>query len=245
MRIVGNEIEHTDAVQSVAAKSLEGSYAWVVPHKNIFLFPRNTVVRDVTAVFPRFKSVDVRAESLNGIVVTVAERKPAYLWCTSDTVCYYVDDSGVAFSGAPVFSGNLFFEFRDTATTTDATGATTTAVQLGQPVMDSTLWKKVVATKQQVADLFDGRFAEVGDLVRFWIEPSGVWSVEVKSKNDQNKPWKLIFNEKDVNDQLMNSIVTTLQYLLEQNARKGVHPQLEYIDLRFGNKVFYKYSDAP
>ena len=113
--------------------------------------------------FPRFAAVEVHSDSPTSIVVNVTERKPAYIWCTTDTNCFYVDVSGVAFAVSPIFSGNLFFEFHGTGTTTLVT-ATSTSVNSRVVPIDE--WAKVIDMRTKVSALLDNEFVGVGTPVK-------------------------------------------------------------------------------
>jgi predicted transposase YdaD len=55
---------------------------------------------------------------------------------------------------------------------------------------------------------------------------------------------QIIFSLKTDNQKIINTLITIVDNKLFQVSQKNAENMLEYIDIRFGNKVFYKYKNG-
>ena len=55
---------------------------------------------------------------------------------------------------------------------------------------------------------------------------------------------QIIFSLKTSNQKIINTLITIIDNKLFQATQKNGDNMLEYIDIRFGNKVFYKYKNG-
>lgn len=86
------------AVTEVVNKTLDGTYALVVPKRLSYVVPRGAVAAAVTSAFPLVESVEVERTSTQSLTVHVTERTPHALWCSA--ACYRLDTYGLAFAQA-------------------------------------------------------------------------------------------------------------------------------------------------
>jgi cell division septal protein FtsQ len=192
---------------------------------NIFFYPRSLIEQDLIRNFPRIKTVVITRPSIMSrtLVVTVSERQSFALWCpsfsTASDQCAQMDESGYLF--APY-----------DASTTPATsyifaGEASSTLQIGQ-------------TFEQ--DHLPGILSLLHMLDQSAVRPLGLI---VGSDSDFSVPTqegytlKLSFGE-DVADVLKN-----LKLVLTSSPVKDKLADLEYIDLRFGNRVYYKMKGGP
>jgi cell division septal protein FtsQ len=74
---------HADASQIPAAAqaALTGTYFHIVPKDSIFFFPKESVRQAVLAAYPDVTAVSVSRASLDAIRVTALGRTEAFVWC--------------------------------------------------------------------------------------------------------------------------------------------------------------------
>lgn len=94
-----------DVSQSVQM-ALEGTYVWILPKTSVFLLSTKTLENMVLRSFPRFKSVHITRSSMHELMVTTQEYPGVYLWC--DDACSFMDEIGTVFADAPYFSGSAY-----------------------------------------------------------------------------------------------------------------------------------------
>lgn len=105
----GETISH-ETVRARALEVLAGSYLLLVPHRFAYLYPENGIRAAIESI-PRAHTVEVTRVSRNEINISFAEYIPYALWCASDsedTPCYFLDATGYAFAPAPQLTGGAF-----------------------------------------------------------------------------------------------------------------------------------------
>ena len=168
------------------------------------------LVRD----FPRIRQVTVSRPSLlaQAVVVAVQERQPYAKWC--DGACYLIDAAGFVFAEAGSETPTLPYEFRG--------GLSRDHAPVGQ-------W------------FLRGRLAEaVGLLDRFAAAGYAPAALEVETESDFTLTLGSgleLYMPFDVD---AASLLHRFEAAVESEALAGRLGELQYIDLRFGNRVYYK-----
>ena len=119
IHIEGNSTIARDVIEDVVLEQISGTYAYLIPRSNSFLFPDKSVIKKVKESFFRIDDVAITKNNLATITVTVSEREPFALWCGEEYseseevlgTCYFLDESGYVFAKSPDFSGNVFFKY--------------------------------------------------------------------------------------------------------------------------------------
>ncbi|HUO50161.1 MAG TPA: hypothetical protein VMU25_01145 [Candidatus Paceibacterota bacterium] len=220
-----------EGAQSIPAETIR-AYADAIIHDgsrhfisraNIFMFPKVVLENDIAADFPRIASVKVTRPSLlsTTMTITVAERQLYALWCDATQSCYSMDQSGFIFApaltsasstGAYIFTG----------------GIATSSNPIGQTFAAGHMPGLVVFLQR----LGQSGYSPMGAVV----------------KNDQDFEVPLIAGLPGGQDFSIyasfgedpDTLINNLQLILSSSALAGKTQDLEYIDLRFGDKVYYK-----
>ncbi|MEN9582813.1 MAG: hypothetical protein RL641_767 [Candidatus Parcubacteria bacterium] len=223
-----------DEIKLAAENGISGNNV-IVPNRNVFLYPRNALKASIASAFPRLDTiaVDVKNEVL---LITVTEREPAYLWCGESiptnrqesfaSACYFVDAKGFIFSTAPQFSDAVYSKIYTTlANATEP---------VGQFAMDADVLARVsLFAKEIETPTFKPSAFSVtadGDALIFLYRDSAVMpEVRLNPKHDALTDvagFKTAVSSEPLKSKLTKSFAN-----------------LEYIDVRFANKVFYKFHD--
>ncbi|MEK7109558.1 MAG: hypothetical protein AAB919_03990 [Patescibacteria group bacterium] len=210
---------HTVASSTIlqyAQKEIAGAYAGLFARNNIFLYPRRAIVQVLLKQYPTLRTVDVHAQDFHTVIIKVVEREPVALWC--DTSCFYMDEQGLVYAPAPTFSAPVYTTYQGPATTTPQSGVR----QFITPQQFQSLTALVAAFAQKLPD-----------------DPVGL--VAVDQNNDTQvyfkKNFLLIFNLKDDG----GDVFERFSLALGSEVFKGKMPaDFEYLDLRFGDKLYYK-----
>ena len=211
--VVGGEtIEHSE-VERVVRERLSGSYLKIVPRAFAFMYPHEEIESAVKAV-PRVKDVTIVRKGGTELHVQFSEYEPQALWCdeTDMNNCYFLDEQGYAFSKAPGLIGGSFL--RVTA--------------IGKKPQEQTApfsteeYLRVLELKNKFADAkWFVKRADIdtaGDAFLTIVE-GGEFKVSLKQPADET--------------------VSNLLTVLGSQQFAHIEPgNFEYIDLRFGSKVF-------
>lgn len=202
----------------VATKLWDGSPEFF-SESNIFFYPRTEIEMAVQEFFPRVEQVHLSRASMlgNAVTITIEERKPFARWCQELTVCFAIDRSGVIF--AP---------------------ASTTAAFETSYVFEGVLSGEGSPLSQAFVP---GRFSAVLALLERLGQASfSPKLITITGDQDfsivleEGFPLKVTFGA-DV-----GTVVKNLELVLASEALRGKERELEYVDLRFGNRVYYKWK---
>lgn len=106
----GQTISHK-LVQQRVVDLLEGKYYRLIPRRFSYLYPEDAIVRDLYSI-PRLRSVELTRADLHTLHITFTEYQPYALWCHEQTGnCMLIDDSGFAFTVAPTLSGSALVRY--------------------------------------------------------------------------------------------------------------------------------------
>ena len=223
--VVGAEKLPPQIVQTFVESRLnDGSYRFF-SQSNIFLYPKSAIEDNVVTFFPRIKSVAVSRQSLfsRTVVVTVEERHPYARWCLpakgeSADECYQMDTTGFVFA------------------TADA--STTPSSIFAEPYLFSG-----AITGEPVGQVFiTGHLRGLLALLSVLKQQNGLTplSVSVASGQDFSVDFQEGFSLKASFGADAGTLARNLKLVLGSDTLTGKVSQIEYVDLRFGNKAFFK-----
>lgn len=208
-------------LEEVVWQELAGGWGYMFARSNIFLYPQKEITRELTRRFPTIKTVTVQAEDFKSVAVTIAERQPAALWCgesqASSTACHFLDEDGLVYAPAAMYSDGVYQTYYGPLQNAEAgQGQFLTAAQFHAlpPLLESLQKSADTGSLQFIAVNHEGDVRAVfagGFAVLFGVADSGSAVLE--------------------------------RFLLALAAEPFVDRALsdfEYLDVRFGDKVYYK-----
>jgi len=183
--------------------------------KNIFLTTEKEVENELFKKFPKILSLEIKRNLFERkLEINLKEREEMGIVCRADK-CFYIDQEGVVFEGAPQTSGSLIILIRDYSQRD---------YKLGDKVFDKTILDNVSTVKEELLSGFNFRVASF-DIDNFPPEELRVMTSE---------GWYILFSlKRDVKSQLQ-----ALGMVLEEKIKNRIG--LQYIDLRIENRVYYK-----
>lgn len=222
IEIIGNNfIVESDLIEKVREK-LNGKYLWLFPKANIFLIPKDEILAELPEEFKRIKKIIIDKKYFDTLVIKLEERDNPVLFCKKED-CAYSDENGFVFEKAPYFSGAVFLKLIDQRNSDDDENEKTIEKYLGLNLMAENEFDKILEFVKLM-----GKTA------------GGVSEVILKKENIYEfytqEGWKIILNDKNEPKSAYLNLVTAL----ESNV-KDKRTKLDYIDLRLGNKVYFKY----
>lgn len=241
--VTGAGPERSDAILTVASEYLQGSLFGIIPRGTAYTMRTAALEARVLAVLPRLESAEVLRSGLHKIVIRVAEREAVLLWCgdvvppvaTADPAalprteevwgtCYLMDRNGLLYARAPVYTGSVY-------------------PRTYGPLPDSEPIRSRVFDAQEVE-----RIKRLFDLLAQIELPARALLVADETDSEVYLDAGVVV--RTLRDADPNDVVNRLRAMWEH----GIEPErdLEYVDLRFGNKAFVRYrgeqpttEDAP
>ena len=212
-------------VQNETLHYLAGSYLWLFPKNNAFLYPHNALVKNLDNKFRRIETINIHLKNFHTLEVLITERKPFALWCQTvedslpqiqNKLCYFMDLNSVIFTEAPNFSGDAYFKYYGLITTDNPIGSLY--------ISSSTEFSQIVDLVNNARDLK--------------LEPQ---NLSAKSAEEFSLSLRggaeIYFDVKEP----VSKVSDNLKALMRTPALSNIKvDSIDYIDLRFGNKLFYK-----
>ncbi len=213
---------------------MDGFYFWLFPKNNVLWYPHDRLEEHLKNKFKRIDAIDIRLKDFRTLVVTITERKPVATWCDNPPVrglimedgssmeqCYFLDQNSTIFASAPYFSGDAYFKYYGLITDDNPIGL--------QYLSSSTLFSGISdfvekTKKLSIRPLYiiakgDGEFSLI---------VSGGGEIYFDTK----EPLPKVFSN-------LESLLHTPELSIGASRNLPV----EYIDLRYGNKLFYKLKE--
>ena len=230
--VSGTTILSPQDIQNTTRQFISGNYFFIFAKNNALLYPRKGLQSFLVTQFPRINTITIGLQSYHTVNITLSERQPFALWCgsaptlddqsasstpTLSSDCYFLDSTGFVFDRAPEFSGDAYFRYYGLVPYASAIGST----YLSEP----------------------GEFAQISKF-ETQVKSLNITPLYIVAIDDHDFELhlygggKIIFNDTD-----LAHTSDRLQLLLQKAnliPQKDGELLVQYIDLRFGDKVYYK-----
>lgn len=235
IQITGLDTLGAEELRRAIFEFLKGDYALFIPRRVIFFLDSEGLSRRLLKESPKLAEVKVVTHLPDKLHIIVAERKLFGIFCNdlreeeshenqdvtrqdggkSPSRCAYIDRKGVAYEDAPVSTGTLIRKIRS-----------------DRPdfiVQSQLLDESHIRKMESLASELKQGVGE--DVVGFELFSKIPQEIRMVTSSGFKIWWKL--------DGDFLQALRILKTVLDEEV-KGQRPRLEYVDLRFGNKVFYK-----
>lgn len=165
--------------------------------------------------FPKIQNAAIDKIYPDTLRVKISEREIVGVWCRAkENGCFYIDKEGVVFETAPKSYGSIVFLVTDKRDTDSG---------LGKAVLN----REDILKFEKITGLLSRNFPF--GVREFVINENG--KIEISTSEN----WKLLLGDDgDIKNQFSN-----LKYVLDEEIREK-RLNLEYVDLRLGNRIYYK-----
>ncbi len=216
--VSGASSVNNSVLRSMVEESLAGTYWGVFPKNNSFLYPKSSIEKELLAAFPVFSSVEIRRLGLKTLNVTIVERTTAAFWCgdspETPSPCFLLDGSGVAYAPAADFSGRIYISYYGPLTSTNVKQFITPD---GFKALSALLPALQKAARGEAPT---------------HVEVKGI-DVHITFESGFTLMYSLPDNGADVLERFSLAIKA-------EPFSKHTLSDFEYLDLRFGDKLYYK-----
>lgn len=234
VEVSGNKIVDTEMIREAAGEQIAGKYLWLFPKTNILIYPENNIRKNLQNKFQRLKDINLSVSNDKILQVSVMERAASYIWCgtnlpsadTGSPKCYFMDADGYIFDEAPYFSGEVYFKFYGG-----------TSINAESPFGSYFFQKNF----RQLMSFKDTLIAVGLKPVALYAAADGDLQIFLSGgKTPAAEPKILLRADADLQNAAENlQAALNTEPLLSKFKNK--YSKLEYIDLRFGNKVYDKF----
>lgn len=211
----GNEIE------ARIAALLEGENSFFISRRSILLVSSERLEEEMKRIFPRIERIAIDKKFPDTLQIAIHERTFWGIFCGSAdekgmVPCASIDKTGFAYETSPSASGSLIIKIKS-----DVSDVAVPSVVVEKDLMERLLFlgvevKRAIGSEVVLYEISSRLPREIRLIV--------------------TDGYGLYFNR---NDDFQN-VFMVLKRVLEQDIKEK-RSALEYIDLRFGNKVFYRF----
>ncbi len=242
VEVVGTQILNVPDIEENVRAHLAGRYLYLFSKANAFLYPHDDIYRGLLDSFPRILSLTVERNNIHTLRITIIERVGSHLYCGTapavssnvDETCYFINDDGYIFDRAPYFSGDVYFKFYGPLLENE-----TPAVVSNTPLGHHMLF---VERFHDLVRFIDGLKALGFNPTMLSMGADGGNTLTLFRNTGAGNPVILFRNDNDLAEILENLSVSMKKTEFRDDVQLK-YSTLLYIDLRFKNKVLYKFND--
>ncbi len=225
VKTAGAKTVVAEVLQAEAKTYMAGKYLYLFPKDNIFLYPKNEIAAKLLTAYPTLKSAVVRAENFSTISIYAEDREPRALWCgnsiASPNPCLLLGEDGVAYAAAPDFSESPYVRYFG---------------ELHEGNSNLPQGAKQFLSPEEFRPL-----AALADAVVQSQTTNAVEGVFVNEDKDVRMAFTngfaLLFELEDDGGEVFERFTLALT---AEPFKSHTLAEFEYLDLRFGDKLYYK-----
>jgi len=234
--VTGTHIIDQDAVKDQVLKDLSGKYIHLFNKSNSFIYPNKLVYKSLISNFPRIETLSVYRDNLKTLHINISERTGSFLYCgasvpdNKDDVgenCYFINNDGFIFDHAPYISGDVYFKYYMTL----ADGSNS---PMGEQMLDVNDFHRIVR-------FIDGVTSLGFKPIYITMDADGTNSLYLDHGVNDTVP-KITFKDDDDFDVIEDNLSLAMKKPEFADEINSKYNTLLYIDLRFKNKVLYKFQ---
>jgi cell division septal protein FtsQ len=213
--VLGAETISQESIKNTASGFVAGNQFFLIPRSDILLLNKNKLASALLSKFGRIEKVEVNKKIFSeSIELKITERKADFLWCSLQDECFFMTKEGFIFEkfdATPTLIDKIIFR----------------GLLEGNPLMKNFATPEKMQNYSNLIDTFKNANFEVS-------------SINIESSDRalaKTNIGDVIFNpeEADLSLVAQNTIL-----LINETKNKNPSARFQYIDARFGNKLFYK-----
>lgn len=205
--------------QKVPTEDIKGLVKDTLPRRILFFDSGSILLIDLRRTreelldkLPQIKKVEFDRDFLSKLIVSIEERKPVAI-VENGEKDLFIDDQGIAFE--EVSERGSWLLIKDPNQSQD--------LKLGEKVVEEEKLSPILEIKSELREL--GIRISLAEVI-------GQHRVDIETLEG----WKIYFDlESDISKQVFN-----LDLVLKEKISLEKRENLEYVDLRFGNQIYYK-----
>lgn len=219
--VLGADTVDAAAVKAEAEQVASGNRFLVIPKNHVFLYPKHEIKEKIQNNFKEIKEVNVESKNFNKIEIQIAERAADAFYCIFE--CFLIDESGYVYKTAEGITPDGKVTFKEERSEMASSSP------LGTYPLKTETYKGLESFGERLASL---------KLELLEVQLKVNEEVTIKTRQGD-----LIVSIRKPIDEQFALLETALSQGVFNDGVGGIR-SFGYIDLRFGNKIFYKLDSA-
>lgn len=230
VQVVGVKTFPSKEILDYTDDFLKQSTLKIAPRSSSLFFSKKTLSRLLQKDFPIIDLAYISFIDPHTIRVTVRERNPEAVWCFAEYKCGFIDRLGILYGESPQFSDGVYTVFSSEE----------------QKDFDQYVGKEIIhpETMYRFDQLFDQLQTEdiIISQVRFLQDGDIAFVIEKLFNHYPHKNTPILGTIHQNDSVFLRDVFTGLDHEVFQKQYLATSKDLEYIDLRFPGKIFYKFK---
>ncbi|HEY4524467.1 MAG TPA: hypothetical protein VJL36_01795 [Candidatus Paceibacterota bacterium] len=242
IEIRGQHLLTAEMIATAARQTLAGRRWFFFRRDRYWFYSPTQLSAALRARFTRLAAVTPQISGWNTLQLQVTERRTAALWCAEDSVptenCFYLDETGLAFARAPHFSASPLI----TIVGADPPAVSSTPLLNSQP-LPRARFHHLLNLKLALEEFF--RSAPPLDnfaVQKITATADGDYKFYFTGPNQTPAGFEIIITRTQTVAEILDRLESVLA-VPEFQAELTPAARLEYLDLRFGHKIFYRFRN--
>lgn len=236
IKIIGSEGYKAEMIKNEAENSLQGKYLGILPKTNILLYPANFIKNNLLNKFKFIDSLSLKDGLRTGLQISVSERQPSAIVCdgfrqddylSSGENCFFADKEGYIYEKTDLDkSYNTYYIPNDKENLSPGSYF---------PNKD-----KFNELQDFFGGVLKGGLYPLGVL----IGENGEYEMYIKNlpSTASSSEVTVYFDDRNSLPATLSNLVSFWQDALLKDKDKQA-PAFDYINLRFGNTIYYTKQD--
>ncbi len=235
VNVSGNRVVSASKIENIVRDSIKGRYVYLFKKSNVFIYPKKQIERNIKNEFARINGIEISIDKITKLSVHISERVGSYLWCGEqlnqedklNEECFFINDEGYIFDKAPFFSGSIYFKFYSPLVDKEM-----------PPLSNSSLDPEII---KNIFALLDALEKMSFDVTMIDMYNENEYKLFLK-RDSIELPYIVFKKDSDI-DEILNNLSASMKQEQFVQEVKGKYQALDYIDLRYKNKVVYRHYE--
>ncbi|MDP2838111.1 MAG: FtsQ-type POTRA domain-containing protein [Candidatus Moranbacteria bacterium] len=224
-QVTGLSFIPKNTFQKSVDQELAHRYLGFIERNRFFLFQPKRLERFLKDQYPLVQRISVKRIFPDRFEIAVEERETLVLWCVEGTCAHVLED------GSVIHIADVYQKEENQSRTLTVKDESGQPLKFGAGVFDESFGVSVMALRQELR----GRF---GLATNTTLSFSSRFANELRVQTEAG--WWVYINTR----MPLATTLDALELLLEKEIPSERLGELDYIDLRTENRIFYRYHDG-
>lgn len=219
ININGAQTVSSEDIKFTILEQLSGNYIGIIPRNSFFFISEMRLEKILYEKFKKIHSIDIKTKGLTSLNVNITERDPSVIICEGyrddeeNESCFFTDENGIKFEKISDLRERVYFRYYSSTE------------------IEKTKFLELQRFIKNVENL---------DIEATGLLVSEDGSYELYIKNVDQSIAVVYFDDRTEFDKTLSNLSIFWKNSLNKKIDEGNIPNFEYINLRFGNNIFYR-----